>query len=282
MIAEVTCSIMNRFGRENHLTFTPSVTTATSDTVILLHGFKGFRNWAFWPPAAQALAQAGFHVVRVDFSLNGMQGTSDRVVSLEDFAQNTLSREVDEAHDVLAALAYHEVFAPWRSRMTGKVHLIGHSRGGGIAQVVGRELVERAENIGAVIGWNSVGKWGRHSERQRTHWIEQGYLEVEHSRTGQTLRMNASYLEDLESNEERLRLITACEVLGSRMLFIHAETDMTVNIAEVRRLIKDSNGRASLIEVEGSTHTFGITHPLESITGSLVKVVKHTIRHLQS
>lgn len=282
MIAESTLTIVNRFDRENHLTFTPSVTTATSDVVLLLHGFKGFRNWAFWPPAAQALAEAGFHVVRVDFSLNGMQGTNDRVISLDDFAENTLTREVDEVHDVLAALTYHEAFAPWRSRMTGKVHLIGHSRGGGIAQVAGRELVERAANIGTVIGWNSVGKWGRHSERQRTHWIEHGYVEVDHSRTGQTLRMNASYLEDLEVNEERLRLITACEVLGSRMLFIHSETDMTVNIAEVRRLIRDSQAKASVLEIEGSTHTFGITHPLEAITGSLVKVVKHTIRHLQS
>lgn len=282
MIAETNLKIENRIGREITMTLTPALTTAASDTVVILHGFKGFRNWAFWPHVAQALAEAGFHVLRIDFSLNGMRGTNDRVVSPEDFAENTVTREVEDAHDVLYALKDHEAFAPWRSRMTGKVHLLGHSRGAGIAQIVGRELVENAENIGYVVGWNSIGKWGRHTERQRSLWIKNGFVEVEHTRTGQTLRMNVSYLEDLEANEARFRLDDAARTLGSRLLFIHAETDLTVNIAEVRRLLKSAKSKASLHEIEGSTHTFGMTHPVESITGSLVKVVKYTIRHLQS
>ena len=282
MIAETNLMIENRIGRELTMTFTPALTTAASDTVVILHGFKGFRNWGFWPHVAQALAEAGFHVLRFDFSLNGMRGTNDRVVSLEDFAANTITREVEDTHDVLYALRDHEAFAPWRSRMTGKVHLLGHSRGAGVAQIVGRELVENAENIGYVVGWNSVCKWGRYTERQRTQWVKNGVMEVDHSRTGQVLTMNVSYLEDLEANEERFRLDDAAKALGSRLLFIHAETDLTVNIAEIRRLLKHSRSKASLQEIEGSTHTFGMSHPVDCVTGSLVKVVKYTIRHLQS
>ena len=281
MIAETSMAIENRVGREISMTFTPALTTAASDTVVMLHGFKGFRNWAFWPHVAQALAEAGFHVLRMDFSLNGMRGTNDRVVSPEDFAQNTITREVEDVHDVLYALKDHECFAPWRSRMSGKVHLLGHSRGAGVAQIVGRELVENADNVGFVVGWNSVGKWGRYTERQRILWVDKGFMEIEHGRTGQTLKMNASYMEDLEANESRFRLDEALKVLGSRMLFIHAETDLTVSIAEIRRLLKMAESKASLQEIDGSTHTFGMTHPVESITGSLVKVVKYTIRHLQ-
>ena len=166
--------------------------------------------------------------------------------------------------------------------MTNRVHLLGHSRGAGIAQVVGRELLEAGDNLGSVVGWNSIGRWGRHSERQRAQWIKTGYIEVEHSRTGQTLRMNESYVHDLEAHEERLRLLSAVRALSNRLLFIHAETDLTVPISEVERLLKEAESKAYLSEIEGSTHTFGMTHPVEIITGSLAKVVKLTIRHLQS
>lgn len=40
--------------------------------IIFLHGFKGFKDWGPFPDVCEELARAGFGVVAMNFSLNGI------------------------------------------------------------------------------------------------------------------------------------------------------------------------------------------------------------------
>lgn len=281
MIAEHNVVVKNRMGRDIHCTVTPSGSMVLTDVVILVHGFKGFRNWGFFPIAAQYFGDKGFHVIRIDLSMNGMDGTNDRVQNLDDFAANTISTEVNDVLDVVSELTDGNAFASIQQRLSGDLHFIGHSRGGAVVQIAAAEMLNNGIRVRSVIGWNSIGKLGRFTERQQQEWRQAGYVEFENSRTGQMLRMNSSYLDDTLQLEENNTLVDSAKRLGKKLHFVHAETDLTVNIAEVRRLITATGASIGLTEIEGSTHTFGMTHPIDHLSGSFLSALKYTNRHIQ-
>ncbi|MBN9399041.1 MAG: hypothetical protein J0I17_02580 ['Candidatus Kapabacteria' thiocyanatum] len=281
-IAERTITIPNGDGRDLHATITRSTGERPMDLVLLLHGFKGFRNWGFFPVTAQHLADAGFVTVRMDFSGNGMNGGADRVVDLDAFARNTISAEVHDAHTMIAHLRAMADQLGWN----GRLHIVGHSRGGGIAHVVGRELIEGNKSpdttLSRCVVWNSVGTWQRWTPRQRAAWQDAGFVEMENARTGQKLRMDVSYAEDIERASDRLDLVRASGVLADGMLYIHADQDITVPLKEVKALRSRSGTSAPLYVVPNTTHTFGMTHPLDHITPALVEVLETTTSWLRS
>jgi uncharacterized protein len=267
--------VSGRDGTEMFATVTMPDATESRPVVLFLHGFKGFRNWGFLPLAAQEAAQRGMIAVRMDTSMNGMRGTNDRVVDVEAFAANTVTREVDDVHLMVRALR------PLLGlRWNGTLHLIGHSRGGGVALVVARELLTMPPDeitVGRCAVWNGLGRWIRWTPRQRTQWMELGYTEFEHQRTGQMLRMNADYLLDIEANAERLDLQAAATVLADRMLYVHADQDVTVPVSETMALRTSAGTSGPMITVERTTHTFGMTHPTSRVTEAFTTVLHHTM-----
>src|SRR3954469_19294219 len=89
--------------------------------VIVLHGFKGFKDWGMFPPLGERLAQAGFTAVSVNLSGSGVDDGGE--FSLPDrFGHNTFSAELDDAGRVIDALAQGELGVPPPST----VGLIGH------------------------------------------------------------------------------------------------------------------------------------------------------------
>ena len=97
IIAESTHTVANRHNDAMYCTVTPTHGDAPRVPLLLiLHGFKGFRNFSFLPWIAQSASQMGMMSVRMDFSLNGMNGTSWMVQDADAFARNTISREVDD------------------------------------------------------------------------------------------------------------------------------------------------------------------------------------------
>lgn len=281
MTPEFDITIRNRNNRDLFCTVTAPASSHKLPIVLLLHGFKGFRNWGFWPFAAQEISNAGAIVVRIDFALNGMRGTNDRVVSEEDFAVNNITHEVEDVHDVVDALLKQVSFESTREQWDNTIHIIGHSRGGAVTHVIGRELLDRTDvHLGRCVVWNTVGNAIRWTSRQREAWRKLGYMTVENTRTQQVLKLDSSFLDDLVQNAERFSLPVASSILGKRLLYIHADSDLTVNINEVKDLIKHSGTDARLEIIPGSTHTFGITHPVERITKSFVRVMELTLQHL--
>jgi len=95
--------------------------------VLVLHGFKGFKDWGMFPPLAERLAKAGFTAVSFNLSGSGVDDTGEFVFP-DRFARATFSGDRGDIGKVLEAVATGALdVAPPPS-----IGFFGHSRGGGL------------------------------------------------------------------------------------------------------------------------------------------------------
>lgn len=242
---------------------------AAQPAVLILHGFKGFKDYAFLPVFAEQLARAGYCAVTASVSGCGVDA-SEGFTRPERFRRNSYSRELDDLHRVLdellaGRLAVHPPSA---------VGVVGHSRGGGMALWLAAERPE----IGAVITWAAIGRARRHTEAQLTAWREAGTISIPHARLGIHLPLDFEVAEDCLAHETgRLDLAGAAARLGRPWLQIHGTQDETVPFreAEVLGSSGDSADHAFLA-IEGAGHTFGATHPWTGMTPHVEKLFTAT------
>jgi uncharacterized protein len=249
--------------------------------VIVVHGFKGFRKWGFFPHTCRALAEDGHAVISFDFSLNGTGEDGEDFTRPEAFARNTFSREVDEILLVLDALREGGLL----ERVPERVGLMGHSRGGGVAILAARDAAARGSRIDALVTWAAVARFGRWSEEQKEEWRREGRIHVLNSRTGQQLPLGLGLLEDFEANRERLDVTAAAGKLALPWLIVHGADDPTVSVDHARELERAAHS-ARLIEVGEAGHTFEARHPFEGSNPRLDEVLEvtrsHFLMHLAS
>ncbi len=279
IVPETEHSIVNRHGDVLYSTVTTPLQSADGGLplLLLLHGFKGFRNYSFIPWLSQFAAHAGAIAVRMCFSLNGMKNTSWLVQATDDFARNTISRECDDVADLVDALCHHEEFANLRRVWNGKISVLGHSRGGGIAMIASSELLKtHQEQLHHVAVWNSVGTWTRWTPRQAATWKGAGTFEMQNQRTLQTLNMHSTYLVDIEENAPRLDLVTASSALSGKLRYVHAQHDLTVPLREIELLAQASRTEDSITIIGNTTHTFGMEHPVSRITRGFADAIEAT------
>ena len=119
--------------------------------VIICHGFKGFKDWGFFPRLADRLAHAGFTAVSFNFSGSGIGPNGESFSEPERFAHATFSNDLDDIAVVYDALAdgmlAGEVASP------SKIGLFGHSRGGGMSMV----FCSERDVVGALVTWAAIG-----------------------------------------------------------------------------------------------------------------------------
>src|SRR5919204_1778997 len=96
--------------------------------VLVLHGFKGFKDWGMFPRLAERIAQAGFSAVSPNLSGSGVDQTGDFSLP-ERFGHNTFSAELEDVRRVIEALFAGRIGV----RTPSSFGIVGHSRGGGIA-----------------------------------------------------------------------------------------------------------------------------------------------------
>ena len=229
--------------------------------VVICHGFKGFREWGFFPAVARSLAAAGHAAVSFDFSHNGVGADGVDFSALDLFAQQTHSRNVDEIRMVLEAVRGKGLL-PKRTKHVG---LLGHSRGGGEAVLAAAED-GRAD---ALVTWNAIATAHRWTDEQLGRWRHGEAVEITNARTGQVMPVSPAYLRDLEENTERLDIRRAAARLTLPWLIVHGEADTSVTPDDARTLWDMAGENAELLLIEGADHTFGAKHPYQGATDAL-------------
>jgi len=239
------------YGREN---------ISNNSCIIISHGFKGFKDWGFFPYTAEYLSNLGYFVITFNFSHNGIGKKEFEFTELEKFAENTLSLEMEELTEIIEAYKnnfFGEVNNP-------KIGLLGHSRGGAITILTASDR----KDISAVVTWASVSNFDRYSERQKIEWKEKGYFTVMNMRTKQEMRLNVSLLNDIEKNkDEKLNITKAVANLDAPLLIAHGKEDLAVKFEEAKELYEHSDKSITeLFPIENIGHTFGCVHPFEGPT----------------
>lgn len=238
--------------------------------VVLIHGFKGFKDWGFFPPFAERLARAGFTVVNFNSSGSGVD--NDGWFSLpERFGHNTFSIDLADLRRVLEAIHHRSLEFPAPT----SIGLVGHSRGGGMAVLA----AAGDSRVKALVTWAAISTPERWSAELRRRWREAGFLEVRNQRTGEVLKLFPDVLDDIERQPERLDIAAAADRVTIPWLVLHGANDETVPFREAE-VLAASAAQPQLHRIERTGHTFGAVHPFAGMTDPLAQLFDATVAFL--
>jgi pimeloyl-ACP methyl ester carboxylesterase len=242
-------------------------------TIVVCHGFKGFKNWGMFPALGRALADAGFTVVLFNFSGSGIGDNLLDFTELDRFAEDTISAQVDDVGDILDALEAGKLPAP--NVDTQRFGILGHSRGGATALIRAHEDTR----IRCVVTWAAVSHLQRWSERELEEWEKRGHMEFLNTRTHQRMRIHWTAVQDLQRNAQRFDLQRCVRGLHVPLLLVHGEEDLSVRVREAHELFAAADASRSRLQlIPHAGHTFGAVHPWQGTTPAFDEAVRHSIQ----
>jgi len=245
--------------------------------LIFLHGFKGFKDWGAFPDACEELSRAGFAVVAMNFSLNGVGENMTEFDQLNLFARQTLSQDLNDVGSMIEALRKGNIDWPEDYPVDAQnIGLIGHSRGGHTAVAAAAEYPE----VQCLVTWSAVADYNAHwSDAMIDDWEEKGVTEIKNGRTGQVMPQKKVVYEDAVQNANRLMAVERIEEFNHPALFIHSKGDKGVRFHEAEKLFEHCpSAHKEKLLLPDSGHTFDTAHPFteESFPDAFRKVVDRT------
>lgn len=199
-------------------------------TALFAHCFTCSRNIKAARNITRALAEAGFAVLRFDFTgLGESEG---------DFADTTFSSNLDDLEDA----------AGWmKDQLDAPQLLLGHSLGGAAVLAV----AERLESVHAVatLAAPADPEHVLHQFGSRIDDIERdGSAEV--NLAGRAFRIRRDFVEDARSHslDERLRK------LRRALLVMHSPTDSTVSIDNAQKIFAAALHPKSFVSLDDADH----------------------------
>jgi alpha-beta hydrolase superfamily lysophospholipase len=143
----------------------------------------------------------------------------------------------------------------------GKIFLLGHSRGGGIA------LLKAAQDkrVAGVVTWASVSEcktpWGSWPLEKMEDWEETGVAYYENGRTKQQMPLYYQLYKNYLQNQLTLNIERAIKSLEIPILICHGSADPAVPVEKARQLHEWQP--ASELFLVDSDHVFGRKHSWE-------------------
>ena len=242
-------------------------------TVLIVHGFKGFMNWGFFPELGARLAEAGYAAVFFNTSSSGVGEDLESFTNVEAFERATYTKDLEDIELVRAEIQSGRLCGV----DTEKVAILGHSKGGGEALLHAAE----ANSYQCVIAWAAIHTASRFDEQTLTRWRRDGFLEIPNARTGQVFKVRLDGLDDYEANRERFDIQAATSRLKAPTLFVHGTKDESVEVEALDALLDARGEGAEALRLEGAGHTFGISHPMTKSTADFEAVWAKTKAFLE-
>ncbi|MFK8037864.1 MAG: alpha/beta hydrolase family protein [Crocinitomicaceae bacterium] len=243
--------------------------------IVFAHGYKGFKDWGAWDLVAKYFVENNFGFIKFNFSHNG--GTELEPIDfpdLDSFGKNTYSLELFDLEKMITIADRICVERKWQI----PIHLIGHSRGGGMVILQGA----KDERINKVVSWAGISNIENRfpKDDELTDWELAGVMYVANVRTNQQMPHFYSFYEDYLINKSNLNIESACEKMTKPFIQIHGDMDLSVSISEGILISRWTDTRIEI--VKGAGHTFQTKHPWESTTlpDDMKAVVEKTLSFL--
>lgn len=249
--------------------------------VIYVHGFNGFKDWGNFDLIAEEFADAGFVLVKFNFSHNGTTPQQPKeFADLEAFGNNSYTKQLTDLSIVTNWICdsnnpYNKVLD------TDNIYLIGHSMGGGISVLFAAEDCR----IKKLVTWAGISEcktpWGNWPLEKMKEWLLEGVQYYSNTRTNQQLPLYYQLYLDYKDNEERLSIEKAIKKLTIPVLICHGTLDIAVPVEKAYEL-KEWLPAAELFTIE-SNHVFDRAHPWEKkyLPEAMDTVLQKTISFLQ-
>ena len=242
--------------------------------IVFCHGFKGFKDWGHFDLIAEQFAANGLVFLKFNFSHNGT--SPDRPTEFADLDAFGRNNYIIELEDLNLVLQWLEQSADLRAHVdTGRIFLLGHSRGGGI------DILAAAEDqrIKKLCTWASVCTFlGRNNKSTIKAWMDEGVVYTTNARTGQRMPLYRQFYDVMIENRERLDVLAAARKLRIPFMIVHGSADEAVEAREAEKLHAAAR-HSRLFIVEGGSHTFGGKHPYKQkqLHAQAELVVRETI-----
>ncbi|AFH61809.1 alpha/beta hydrolase family protein [Paenibacillus caseinilyticus] len=252
----------------------PAETGAKQPVLVILHGFKGFKDWGFFPYAAERFAAEGYYTVTFNFSCNGV-GETD-FDELEKFAVNTYTREQEDVSLLLEALKNGRLPGAEHADLS-QVYLLGHSKGGGGSIIY---AADHPADIAGVITWNGIARADLFDDTFKREIAEHGVAYVANARTKQEMPIRAVFYEDLRANEERFDVTARLAGLKLPVLQVQGDQD-SPRLREGFQRLKEAAPQHQPLTIDGGNHTFGAVHPFAGTTPYLEAALRVSLHFLE-
>lgn len=247
--------------------------------VLFVHGFLGYKDYGMFPYLAHHTASHGYASLRFNLSHSGMTNHVETFERPDLFARDTWSKQI---FDVMAVMS-----AANAGRIPGcpsglPCILYGHSRGGvTVLLTTGRlcaaatsaetdpvgpvdPLFGRLAPPAAAVTVAAPSFTARLSPGQLEQIEQMGYAEVVSNRTGQTLRINRSWLQEQLDNPAAHDLPAHVVAITCPLTIVHGESDPTVPVRCAHDLLGWASPACSPrpVLVPGADHVFNAPNPM--------------------
>lgn len=239
-------------------------------TIIICHGYKGFKNWGMFPHVAQSLA-ADVNVMAINFSHNGVGADLLEFTELEKFARDTYSRDLEDLDAVVREIRRNESFAG-ATAAEKPILLMGHSRGAGVCLIY---ALDHPDHIAGVISWNGISNVDLLTEDNKKEMRTTGSTYTLNGRTKQNMPLDLEILEDMESNSERFNIIGRISGAAFPIALIQGTEDGERLIRGSKQLV-EQNSSIQWIRIPEGNHTFGSVHPYQGESEALKQAIEET------
>lgn len=227
--------------------------------IVFAHGFRGFKDWAFWPDVVDRFAQLGYYTVIFDFSR--IAAWEEALEEQRIAAASTINQELLDIGAVVAQLKQGALPLAEEAN-PGQVALLGHSRSGGSAIIYASE---HPGQLQAAIIWNGGAS--------PAHALDDSGLTP----------VQRAVAEDQQSQAARFDVGAHYARLTLPVLIVQGDKDSERLLSFVERARQLAPHQAYAY-IPGANHTFGVTHPYEGPTDQLAAAIDETIyflgRHL--
>ncbi len=247
-------------------THLPPAGVAPRGVLLICHGFKGYKDYGFFPKLAEVASGRGLIAHRFNFSHSGVTRDFETFARPDLFEKDTWGKQVADLFAVAGASVGGLV--PGCKAGAGlPVVWFGHSRGGvtvilGAGQVFtgrGRVGVPRPVGVVAAAAPQACMSLDADQIQRLRH---RGSIESPSSRTGQVLRVGKGWLEEIEAEPDVYDPAAVISGIACPILLVHGDADQTVDVSAARVLANAAGGRAELHEIAGASHTFDSPNPL--------------------
>lgn len=224
--------------------------------LILGHGFRGHKDWSFWPDAAERLAGRGYYTVTFNFArIDALKSGGERKAA----ETATLSRELEDWRAVVRAAVHGQI--PLAAEADPeRLAVLGHSRAGTSGLLLAGELAE----VKAAVVWNGGGAPIRPSAED-----------------GRELTpAQIALIDDLDRNAERFDVQRVFAGLNIPVLVVQGEAD-SERLLEQHRALRELAPHQSFVLIPGADHRFGAADPYTGTTPALDIALDETAAFLK-
>ncbi len=220
------------------------------ELIVFIHGYMGFKDWGAWNLVMNFFNKKRYGFLKYNVSHNGCSiENPTEFVDLNSFRKNNYMKEIEDFESIMAEIGRF-------SKKPQKIHLIGHSRGGGIAL-----LQSRHASVDSICTWAAIASIEDRFPKGKDleEWKKNGVYYRFNGRTQQNMPHDYNQYENFLQNKERLNIKKYCINADIPIQVIHGTNDYSVSLEEGRKI--SDWAKTKLIEINDTQHTFDSKHP---------------------